>query len=55
MIRPAPGFIWGETRAAMLKPHGRIHFAHTDMSGVALFEEAHHRGLLAAEAVLAGS
>lgn len=55
MIRPVPGLIWGETRATMLKPHGRIHFAHTDMSGVALFEEAHHRGLLAAEAVLAGS
>jgi hypothetical protein len=54
MIRPVPGFIWGGTRRAMLKPHGRIHFAHTDMSGVALFEEAHHRGLMAAEAVLAG-
>jgi hypothetical protein len=51
MIRPIPGFVWGPARAAMQPPHGRIHFAHTDMSGLALFEEAHHRGLLAADAL----
>lgn len=53
MIRPTPGFIWGPARASLLARLGRIHFANTDMSGIALFEEAHHRGLQAAEALLA--
>jgi hypothetical protein len=30
-----------------------VHFAHSDLSGIALFEEAQDRGVLAAERVLA--
>lgn len=52
MIRPAPGFIWGEARREALKPVGRVHFAHSDMSGVSIFEEAQYRGVEAAQAVL---
>jgi hypothetical protein len=52
MVRPVPNFLWGGEREAMRQPHGRIHFAHTDMSGIALFEEAHARGLEAANALL---
>ncbi len=48
MINPRPGFIWGETRAKALKPYRNIHFAHTDLSGIALFEEAFYHGLRAA-------
>jgi protoporphyrinogen oxidase len=52
MIRPVPGFIWGSARRKASEPRGRIHFAHSDLSGLALFEEAQDRGVLAAEAVL---
>ncbi|HZU37218.1 MAG TPA: FAD-dependent oxidoreductase, partial [Gemmataceae bacterium] len=53
MIRPRPGFIWGRARADARKPLGGIHFAHSDLSGVSLFEEAFYHGVRAAEEVLA--
>ena len=52
MVRPTPGFIWGGDRERAAKPIGRCHFAHSDLSGMALFEEAQQRGIAAAEAVL---
>jgi hypothetical protein len=52
MVRPRPGFLWSEALAAGARPLGRLHFAHTDLSGMALFEEAQHWGIRAAEAVL---
>ncbi|HEV7240298.1 MAG TPA: FAD-dependent oxidoreductase [Thermoanaerobaculia bacterium] len=52
MIRPRPGFIWSDARRRASEPHGAIHFANTDLSGVALFEEALHHGVRAAEEVL---
>jgi protoporphyrinogen oxidase len=53
MIRPRVGFQWGGARAKAQRPYGPVHFAHTDLSGVALFEEAFDHGLRAAEEVLA--
>ncbi|HEY0171064.1 MAG TPA: FAD-dependent oxidoreductase [Pyrinomonadaceae bacterium] len=53
MIRPRVGFQWGGARARARRPLGRVHFANTDLSGVALFEEAFDHGLRAAEEVLA--
>jgi hypothetical protein len=53
MIRPRTGFAWGGARSAAQRPFGPVHFAHTDLSGVALFEEAFDHGLRAAEEVLA--
>jgi hypothetical protein len=53
MIRPRVGFQWGGARRKAQEPYGPIHFAHTDLSGVALFEEAFDHGLRAAEEVLA--
>lgn len=53
MIRPAPGFIWSQARKAAAMPYRNIHFAHSDLSGIALFEEAFDQGLRAAEEVLA--
>ncbi len=53
MVRPVPGFIWGAERAAAAAPIGRIRHAHSDLSGISLFEEALTRGVAAAEAVLA--
>ena len=52
MIRPVPGFISGSDRLAMARPLGRIAFAHTDMSGISIFEEACTRGAEAARTVL---
>jgi hypothetical protein len=53
MVRPRPGFTWGGARQAAARPLGGIHFAHSDLSGVALFEEALDQGVRAAEEVLA--
>lgn len=53
MIQPLPGFVWGEDRQQASKPLGPIHFAGTDLSGVALLEEAFFHGVRAAEEILA--
>ena len=52
MIRPAPGFVWGEARRRAAAPHGAIRFAHSDMSGISVFEEAQYHGVRAAEEVM---
>jgi protoporphyrinogen oxidase len=54
MVRPVPGFIWGAARQEAQAPlEGSLHFAHSDLGGLALFEEANWHGVRAAEAVLA--
>ncbi|HYI00500.1 FAD-dependent oxidoreductase, partial [Hyalangium sp.] len=53
MVRPSPGFMWGPARfAAQESLGGTLHFAHTDLGGMALFEEANWFGVKAAERVL---
>ena len=52
MVRPTPGFLWGPARAAALQPQDALLCAHSDLSGLALFEEAFYRGVLAGEEVL---
>ena len=52
MVRPRPGFIWGEHRRRFTHPVGRVHFAHSDLSGFSIFEEAQYRGVIAAQWVL---
>lgn len=52
MIKPRPGFVWGGAREKASQPYRGIHFANTDLSGVALFEEAFYHGIRAAEEVL---
>jgi protoporphyrinogen oxidase len=52
MIRPRPGFMWGGARREAARPFRGIHFAHSDLSGVALFEEAFYQGIRAADEVL---
>ncbi len=52
MVRPRVGFIWSEARRRVLDRQSRIHFAHSDLSGYSIFEEAQYRGVLAAERVL---
>ncbi len=53
MVRPAPGLLWDSEFLALARPFGAVHFAHTELSGFSLFEEAQDHGLRAAEEVLA--
>ncbi len=53
MVRPQPGLIWGEARQRLAQAQDRVLFAHSDLSGYSIFEEANYRGVLAAERVLA--
>ena len=54
MIRPRTGFMWGQARREAAKPFRSIHFAHSELSGVALFEEAFDVGLRVADEVSQG-
>jgi hypothetical protein len=51
MIRPRTGSLFGGGRPERATPVGKVHFAHTDLSGIALFEEAFDHGLRAAREV----
>ena len=51
MIRPAPGFLSATIAASKLARPG-LHLAHSDLSGLSLFEEAQYRGVTAANAAL---
>ena len=53
MVRPVPGFLWSGAREAAARPVGSVHFAHADLGGINIFEEAQHHGVRAAEEVLA--
>jgi len=52
MIVPQVGFITGLARQGMQASLGRVHFAHSDMSGISIFEEAQYHGIEAAKRVL---
>jgi hypothetical protein len=52
MISPRPDFLWSGVRDQAMKAYRNIHFAHSDLSGIALFEEAFYHGLRAAGEVL---
>ncbi|MBK5297375.1 MAG: hypothetical protein JJE40_09465 [Vicinamibacteria bacterium] len=52
MIRPTPGFLSSSARR-QLRAHGeQLFFAHSDVSGLSLFEEAQFRGVTAADRAL---
>jgi hypothetical protein len=53
MIKPAPGFITGESRLQASQPiQDKIYFAHSDMSGISIFEEAFYLGHIAIRKIL---
>ncbi|MGA9525325.1 MAG: twin-arginine translocation pathway signal, partial [Myxococcaceae bacterium] len=55
MIRPRPGFQSSAARRQAQESLGRaLHFAHSDLGGMATFEEANAFGVVAAEKVLTG-
>ena len=53
MVRPTVGFLGADARNDLRWGPRNIHLAHSDLSGLSLFEEAQYRGVAAADAVLA--
>jgi hypothetical protein len=51
MISPRTNFLWNGARDEAQKPFRNIYFAHSDLSGIALFEEAFYHGIRAANEV----
>jgi hypothetical protein len=53
MIRPVRNYIWGNERAQLSASVGdKIFFAHSDLSGISIFEEAFYQGIRAATKIL---
>ena len=52
MVQPYTGFVWSQTRRDSVVPDRNVHFANTDLSGVALMEEAFYHGVRAADEIL---
>ena len=56
MVSPTPGYIWsGEREQKLTHKNERILFAHSDMSGMSICEEAGYWGVKAAEEILSKS
>lgn len=56
MISPVPGFIFGQAKEKAAQPIGnKIFFAHSDLSGVSVFEEAFHQGINVVNQMLDGT
>ena len=54
MVAPTPGLLWGPARTAATRPvRDRLFFAHTDYSGISIFEEGFYQGIRAAREMLA--
>jgi len=53
MARPLPGFREETRRARLAAGWNKVRFAHADVSGFSLFEEANYHGVRAAEEILA--
>lgn len=49
MVRPTPGFLRSAARRDLRAGRQHLFFAHSDVSGLSLFEEAQARGIIAAD------
>ncbi len=52
MVRPTVGFITSEERRTAAAAKGPLYFAHSDLSGFSIIEEAQYRGVTAADNAL---
>ncbi len=52
MSRPVPGFLASGQRRRMADAAGPVFYAHSDLSGISIFEEAQYRGVAAADRAL---
>jgi protoporphyrinogen oxidase len=56
MISPVPGFIYGDAKKeASQHIAKKIFFAHSDLSGISIFEEAFHQGINAVNTMIDGT
>jgi monoamine oxidase len=55
MSIPLPGLRGSTALAALQRPQGRLHFAHSDLAGYSVFEEAYTRGVTAARQLVSSS
>jgi len=56
MISPAPGFIYGDAKKEASKSIAdKIYFAHSDLPGISIFEEAFHQGINVVNQIIDGS
>ena len=53
MVRPTPGLLADPQWRALQEGRDGLFYAHSDLSGLALFEEAQYRGVLAADRAIA--
>jgi hypothetical protein len=54
MVQPLPGIIHGSVRNQLSSSlYNRVHFAHTDLAGISIFEEGFYQGIDAAKKILA--
>ena len=49
---PTVGFLWGAERQQACQSQGGVYFAHSDLSGISIFEEASYQGVRAAQELL---
>lgn len=53
MVQPLPGMIFGGLRSSLsASADPRIHFAHSDLAGISIFEEAFYQGINAAKKIV---
>lgn len=56
MVSPVPDFIYGQAKKDAAKPiDDKIYFAHTDLAGISIFEEAFHQGINAVNQMIDGT
>ncbi len=56
MVSPVPGFIFGQAKKQAAKSiDDCIFFAHSDLSGISIFEEAFHQGINVVNTILDGT
>lgn len=56
MISPVPDFIFGEAKKESAQNiDNKIFFAHSDLSGISIFEEAFHQGINSVNQIINGS
>ncbi|ESU29703.1 putative twin-arginine translocation pathway signal protein [Flavobacterium limnosediminis JC2902] len=56
MISPVPGFLFGAAKKEAAKSiENKIFFAHSDLAGISIFEEAFHQGINVVNTILDGT
>lgn len=56
MVSPVPGFLFGDAKKEAARSiENKIFFAHSDLAGISIFEEAFHQGINVVNTILDGT